>query len=266
MMIASRYQGFVMDLDGTVYLGEQALPGARETIATLRKAGKQVLFVSNKPLEPRANYAAKLTELGIPTPAEDVINSTRALVRYLQGCCPGAGLYVIGEPALLDELRADGLRLTELLDEIDIVVASFDRTLTYAKLHLAHQALVRGARFYATNADPTCPMPGGALPDCAGVIAFLEATTGRKVEMVAGKPSRHILEAALQRLGLGKEKCLMVGDRLATDIAMGQRAGMDTALVLTGVTTRAMLAQSPVQPTYLLDTLADLLLPRACGS
>jgi arabinose operon protein AraL len=187
-------------------------------------------------------------------------------VHYLRDCCPGAGLYVIGEPMLLDELRADGLRLTERLDEIDVVVASFDRTLTYAKLNLAHQALVRGARFFATNADPTCPMPGGALPDCAGVIAFLEATTGRRVEMVAGKPSRHILEAALRRLELVAEECLMVGDRLATDIAMGQGASMDTALVLTGVTTRAMLAESAIRPTYVLESLMDLLSSGVCAS
>ena len=255
---ARSYEGYILDLDGTIYRGEQLIPGADVAVARLRAAGRAVVFLSNKPLEPRASYAAKLTRLGIATSAQDVINSTQALMHYLREHHPGAGLWVIGEGALLDELRGEGFRLVTRLEEIEVVVAAFDRTLDYAKLNMAHQALMRGARFLATNADRTCPIDGGEIPDCAGVIAFLEATTGRRVEMVAGKPSRHILEAAVARLGVPMARCLMVGDRLATDIAMGQRAGIDTALVLTGVTTRAMLGESDVQPTYVLESVAEL--------
>jgi NagD protein len=218
-----------------------------------------VVFVSNKPLEPATNYAQKLTRLGVPTQDRDVINSTRALVTLLKENHLTKGLYVIGETPLLRELEDEDLVLVERLEEIRVVVASFDRTLTYDKLNRAHQALVRGARFFATNADATCPMPGGAIPDCAGVIAFLEATTGRTVEMVAGKPSQHILKAALGRLGLAPRECLMVGDRLATDMVMGGKAGMDTALVLTGVTLRADLAQSQVSPTFVLENVGRLI-------
>ena len=253
-----RYDGYILDLDGTVYLGSRLIAGADAAVARLRAAGSRIVFLSNKPLEPRASYAAKLTRLGIPTPAEDVINSTQALMHYLREHHREAGLWVIGEQALLDELRGEGFRLVERLEEIEVVVAAFDRTLNYAKLNMAHQALVRGARFLATNADRTCPMDDGEIPDCAGVIAFLEATTGRRVEMVAGKPSRHILEAAVARLGVPMARCLMVGDRLATDIVMGRQAGIDTALVLTGVTTREMLAQSEVQPTYVLESVAEV--------
>ena len=258
-MLASQYRGYVFDLDGTVYLGDALIPGAGETIAQLRLSGRRVVFVSNKPLEPASSYATKLTRLGVATPASDVINSTRALATYLREHDATEGLYVIGEQALLCELAEEGFGLAERLEEIQVVVASFDRTLTYDKLNMAHQALVRGARFMATNADATCPMPGGAIPDCAGVIAFLEATTGRKVQVVAGKPSRHILDAALERLGLPQGECLMVGDRLATDMVMGLQAGMDTALVLTGVTTREELAKSDVRPTFVLDSVAELL-------
>jgi len=253
-----RYRGYICDLDGTVYLGEWLIPGARERILALREAGSRIVFLSNKPLEPRENYAAKLTRLGIPTPPEDVINSTRALVHYLHTHHPGARLFVIGEEALLEEMRREGFTLTEDVSQIEIVIAAFDRTLTYAKLNTAHQALVRGARFLATNADRTCPVEGGAIPDCAGVIAFLEATSERTVEMVAGKPSPHILQAALNRLGVPKEECLLVGDRLATDMVMGLQAGMDTALVLTGVTSRQALAESSLRPTYVLESIADL--------
>ena len=254
-----RYAGYIFDLDGTIYLGDALIPGAKETVAALRREGRGVAYVSNKPLEPASSYAAKLTRLGVPTPATDVINSTRALATYLREQGLTSGLYVVGERSLLQELMAEGFGLTECLDQIQVVIASFDRTLTYDKLNKAHQALVRGARFLATNADATCPMPGGAIPDCAGVIAFLQATTGRRIEVVAGKPSRYILDAALERLGLSAQECLMVGDRLATDMVMGAQAGMDTALVLTGVTTREGLAQSEIEPTYVIESVADLL-------
>jgi len=253
-----KIKGAIFDLDGTIYLGERLIPGAAATVARLRAAQRPVVFLSNKPLEPRASYAAKLTRLGIATPAEDVINSTQALMHYLRDHHPQAGLWVIGEQALLDELRGEGFRLVTRLEEIEVVVAAFDRTLDYAKLNMAHQALVRGARFLATNGDRTCPMEDGAIPDCAGVIAFLEATSERRVEMVAGKPSRHILEAAVARLGVPLERCLMVGDRLATDIAMGRAAGIATALVLTGVTSREALATSDVQPTYVLESVTEV--------
>ncbi len=257
-MTAPRYAGYIFDLDGTLYLGEALIPGARETVARLRAQGRAVVFLSNKPLEPAASYAAKLARLGIPADAGDVINSTQALVRYMHAHTPDARLFVIGEEALRQELREEGFIQTEAIEEIDVVVAAFDRTLDYAKLNTAYQALVRGARFFATNADKACPVEDGAIPDCAGVIAFLEATTDRRVELVAGKPSRHILDAAVGRLGVPRERCLMVGDRLATDILMGQQAGVDTALVLTGVTRRADLADSAAQPTYVLESVADV--------
>lgn len=253
------YRGYIFDLDGTTYRGQDLIPGARRVVEALRADGCRVVFVSNKPLEPSTRYAEKLTHLGIPTSPMDVINSTQALMHYLEEHHPRARLFVIGEEALLDEFREEGFALADAVDEIDVVVASFDRTLDYGKLNTAHQALVRGARFYATNADRTCPVEGGEIPDCAGVIAFLEATAERQVELVAGKPSRHILGAALERLGVDAKHCLMVGDRLATDIRMGNRAGMDTALVLTGVTEREDLTASDVQPTYVLDSVADLL-------
>ncbi|NLG26721.1 MAG: HAD-IIA family hydrolase [Chloroflexi bacterium] len=255
---APRYAGYILDLDGTVYLGDELVPGARDTLAWLRAHGRAVVFLSNKPLEPSAHYAAKLTRLGIPARAADVLNSTQALIQVLRSEYPGERLFVIGEPSLWDELSGEGFCLTRNLDEIGIVVAAFDRTLDYAKLNLAHQALVRGAHFLATNADRTCPVDGGAIPDCGPVIAFLETSTGRSVELVAGKPSRAMLDAAVRRLGVPMQQCLMVGDRLSTDMTMGLNAGMPTALVLSGVTTREQLAASDLRPTWVLDSIAQL--------
>jgi arabinose operon protein AraL len=258
--------GFIFDLDGTVYLGEAALPRAVETIAELRRRGKQALFVSNKPLQPRQVYAEKLSHLGIPAKPEDVITSAYVLGYHLAHHQPDLNYYVIGEEALKSELRDFGLRIQdELIDQdpleviapegIDAVIVAFDRTLDYRKLNTAYQALRNGARFFATNADNTCPMPGGAIPDAGATIAALEQITKRKLELLAGKPSTLILETAAARLGLPPERCLITGDRLETDIMMGKRAGM-----LTAVTKREDIdPDGEFAPDLVIDNLGDLL-------
>jgi NagD protein len=267
--MTQQIDGFIFDLDGTVYLGEAALPRAVEAIAELRALGKRVLFVSNKPLEPRENYARKLTKLGIPAAPDDVITSAYVLGYHLAKTEPGLRLYVVGEANLLAELRGHGLQVVnELLDQspleviqphgIDAVVVAFDRTLDYRKLNTAYQALMQGARFFATNADKMCPMPGGGIPDAGGTIAALEHMTGRSLELLAGKPSRLIMEVALQRLAMPAERVMMVGDRLETDILMGQQAGMQTAATMTGASTRMDVAQMPNPPTYIIENLGDL--------
>jgi NagD protein len=250
-------KGIIFDLDGTVYLSDQLIPGAREAIEHLRRRGYPMVFVSNKPLQSRAEYAAKLTRLGVPTRPDEVINSSLVLTRHLSREMPGATVFAIGERPLLEELAAS-FRLSEDPDEIEVVVASFDRTFDYHKLNIGFQALRRGARFWATNADATCPVAGGEIPDAGAVIGALEGCSKRKVEVVVGKPSPIIVEVALERLGLPASECLMVGDRVETDTLMGHRAGMITALVLTGVTRRADLAHAPAQPDYVLESIAEV--------
>ena len=268
---------FVFDLDGTVYLGESALPTAVETITELRRRGKRTLFVSNKPLDPRSAYADKLTRLGIPTPPEDVITSAFVLGHHLARHLPDLRYYVVGEEKLRVDLRSHGLHvLDEFADQnppqdpkevidpdgIDAVIIAFDRTLDYRKLNTAYQALVNGARFFATNADKTCPMPGRAgsgIPDAGATIAALEHLTGRQLELLAGKPSPIIMQVALDLLGLPPDRCMMIGDRLETDMLMGQQAGMATAAVLTGAATRADIAAMENPPDYVIENLGDLL-------
>jgi NagD protein len=259
MNIERIFAGYILDLDGTVYLGDTLLPGAKHTIETLRAAGSRVVFLSNKPLETRADYAAKLTRLGVPTLPDDVINSSWVLVRWLAQEAPGATLFVIGEQPLLDELRAAGFRLSKVPGEIEFVVASFDRTFDYHKLQVAFDAVRAGARFIATNRDRYCPVPGGGLPDAAAVIGAIEGCTGKPVEVVVGKPSPITARAILDRLQLPASECIIVGDRLETDIPLGKEAGMATAIVLTGVTTPALLAASDIQPDYVLHSLDELL-------
>jgi NagD protein len=255
----NNYRGYIFDLDGTLYRGEQAIPGAPETVRQLREQGCQTVFISNKPLQQRASYAAKLTRLGIPATPEDVITSAFVLGRRLAQEAPGARLYVIGEPPLLEELAHFGLQITDGRGAVDFVVAAFDRTFDYQKLNLAFQAIRQGARFVATNADPTCPVEGGEIPDAGAVIGALEGCTGKRVEWVAGKPSPVMIEAGLARMGLQAGECLVVGDRLQTDIVMGKRAGVATALVLTGVTRCEDLRDALCQPDYVLESVAELI-------
>lgn len=235
-------QGYIFDLDGTVYLGDRLIPGADTAIAALRARGDKVVFLTNKPLDTRSTYATKLTRLGIPTEVDDIISSSVVMADYLQREAPGARVYCIGEPPLLQKLHDAGVTLVSdprvVGAEVDFVVASFDRNFDYEKLDCALQALLKGARFIATNADRTCPVDGGVVPDCGGIIAAIEAVSGKQLELVVGKPSKLTATAALRILGLPAERCTMIGDRLETDILMGNKAGMQTALVLTGVATR----------------------------
>lgn len=253
------YAAYIFDLDGTVYLGDALLPTAGETIAHLRRLGKRIVFLSNNPTHTRADYAAKLTRLGLPTPPQDIINSSVVMVDFLRHHLPQARLFVVGEEPLQAELRAAGFALTDDARQIDAVIASFDRTFVYHKLQTAFDAIRAGARFFATNADRYCPVPGGGEPDAAAIIAAIEACTNTHVEAVVGKPSAYMAEAILNLLDIPPDRCIMTGDRLETDVQMGLSAGMAAALTLTGATGEADLATSSIQPTYVLHQLADLL-------
>jgi NagD protein len=172
---------------------------------------------------------------------------------------PNATLFVCGEPPLIDDLRAGGFSFSENPIEIDAVIASFDRTFVYAKLQIAFDAIRAGARFFATNADRFCPVPGGGQPDAAAIIAAIEACTNTRCEAVVGKPSIHMTDAILSLLQLPAERCIMTGDRLETDVQMGLNAGMATALALTGATTLQEAQASSIKPHFILSDLGDLL-------
>jgi HAD superfamily hydrolase (TIGR01450 family) len=253
------YKGYVFDLDGTVYLGDALLPGAKRTVETVRRAGCRTAFVSNKPVATRQSYADKLTRLGLPTPVEDIVNSSQVLVRWLREHAPGARVFPIAEQVLIDELTQAGLVITDRPGEIEFVIASFDRTFVYRKLQIAFDAIRAGSRFVASNADAYCPVPGGGEPDAACIIAAIEACTDHKVELIAGKPSALMARTAMAVLGTDPAESIMVGDRVETDILMGRRAGMATAMPLTGATTLEKLEHSEVQPDFILERLDELL-------
>lgn len=258
MAIRLAHRGWLFDLDGTLYRGEAPVPGADRLVAALRRAGRRVAFLSNKPLQTRADYARKLTRLGIPAAPDDVITSSLALTRHLGRLDPGAPVFVIGEAPLRAELAAHGFRVRGD-PAVRWVVIAFDRTFDYAKLNVALQAVRQGARLIATNPDRTCPVEDGEIPDCAGMMAAVEAVTGRTVEIVVGKPSPIILDTALERLGLGPAECVIVGDRLEADVVMGKRGGLTTVLVLSGVTAAGDPRIAEVAPDLVVGSVQDLL-------
>jgi arabinose operon protein AraL len=258
MTIRLPQRGWLLDLDGTIYLGESLVPGAAETVAALRADGRRVAFLSNKPLQTRADYAQKLTRLGVPAAADDVVNSSLVLARHLGTLDPGAPVFVIGEPPLIAELRAHDFQV-RADHHVRWVVIAFDRTFDYAKLNTALQAVRQGARLIATNPDRTCPTEDGEIPDCAGMMAAVEAVSGAAVEVVVGKPSPIILDVALARLGVPATDAVVVGDRIETDIVMGKRLGLATVLVLSGITHADDPRIAEIAPDLVLRSVRDLL-------
>lgn len=262
------FGGYVFDLDGTLYLGDALLPGAAETVVAIRAHGARLAFLTNKPLERPGAYAAKLVSLGIPAEPGEVVSSTDALVRYLREHAAGVRILAISEPlveALLAEAGFETVALTEP-ERADLVVVSWDRTFDYAKLVAAFRAVRAGARLVATNPDPFCPFPDGDLPDCAAMLAAIEASTGVRAEAVVGKPSAHMADTLLERLDLPAGDTVLVGDRLATDVRMAHEAGMASALVLTGATAPSDVTQAAAAPDFVLAGVAEILPPTSASA
>lgn len=261
--VLPRYGGYLFDLDGTIYLGDELLPGAYELVHTLRENGCATLFLSNNPTRDPQMYADKLGRLGIPTPVTHIVNPVVTLATWLRTEAPGASVFVIGEEPLKRAIRQAGIRLTDRPEEIDIVVASYDRGFDYAKLQIAFDALWQHgrARLVATNPDAYCPLAGGrGEPDTAAVVAAIEASTGVRCEVNVGKPSALMLRTALSVLDLPASECVMVGDRLHTDVAMAVAAGLDSALVLTGESTARQVDDLAAEqrPTWVLEQIIEL--------
>jgi 4-nitrophenyl phosphatase len=248
-----------------VYLGDELLPGAGRLLAALRELERRVVFVTNNPTKDPGMYAEKLGRLGVQASAAEVLNTVVTMTRWLARHHPDATVFPIAEAPLHRALAEAGIRTSDRPEEIDLVIASYDRGFDYAKLQVAFDAIWyhRRARLVATNLDRYCPFPGGrGEPDAGAVVAAIEACTGATCEVNAGKPDPVMLEAAMELLGLGAADCVMVGDRLATDMRMAEAAGMASALVLTGDTSAEALAAAPAghRPTWVLDRI-DRLLP-----
>ncbi|WP_027588110.1 HAD-IIA family hydrolase [Acidipropionibacterium thoenii] len=258
-------QAYVFDMDGTIYLGDHLLPGAKRMIEELRRRGIPVRFLSNNPTKDPRQYVDKLARLGLPTDVTDISNTVVTTTNWLKTNHPDAKVFAIAEEPLKASLRDAGIQLSEDPSEIDIVVASYDRGFDYRKLQIAFDAIWfhKRAILVQTNPDRFCPFPGGhGEPDCAAITAAIEACTGTTCQVNFGKPSPVMLTAALAGLDVAVEHCVMVGDRLQTDIQMALDTGMGSACVLTGEATaddiRAL--DEAHRPTWVLDRI-DKLIP-----
>ena len=260
------YEGYVFDLDGTIYLGDELLPGAKRLILKLRELGKRVIFVSNNATKDPRMYAEKLDGLGLKTPASEIVNTVVTMTEWLLSNHPDATVFPISEEPLKNSLSEAGIRISEDPEEIDIVVASYDRTFEYRKLKIAFDAIwfYKRAMLVTTNPDRYCPFPGGrGEPDAAAIVAAIEACTGTKCQVNVGKPDPIMLETVMGLIGLDAKECVMIGDRLYTEIRMAKAAGMPSAVVLTGETTEEDLAGQAEEnlPDYTLERI-DQLVPR----
>ncbi|WP_047982625.1 HAD-IIA family hydrolase [Ornithinibacillus contaminans] len=253
-------KGFIFDLDGTIYVDNKLIDGAADVLKELKERGDKVVFLTNKSIETIATYVEKLTNLGIEVERENVVNSNFLTARYLaKKLSREEKVMVIGEQPLYEELIHHGITISEDESEVSYVVLGWDRTFTYDKLNRAFQAWRNGAIIIATNPDRTCPVEDGEIPDCGAMIGAIEGATGEKVELIMGKPSplaaKFIVEDVLK---LSPEDCYMVGDRLETDIRMGNDFGLHSVLVLTGITEKGMLEHAEYQPKYVLNSVREI--------
>ena len=257
------YEGYVFDLDGTIYLGDELLPGAERLVLKLRELEKRVVFLSNNPTKDPAMYAQKLTKLGLETPEDEIVNTVVTMTRWLLQNHPDATVYPISEEPLKNALRDAGIKMSEDPEEIDIVIASYDRGFKYEKLQIAFDAIWfhKRAILVTTNPDRYCPFPGGrGEPDAAAVVGAIEGCTGVKCEVNVGKPDPIMLKTIMDLIGLDAKDCVTTGDRLYTEIRMALDAGMPSAVVLTGETQPGDLkGESDVVPDYVLGRIDHLI-------
>jgi 4-nitrophenyl phosphatase len=260
---------YVFDLDGVLYRGEEAVEDAPEMLAALRKAGHAVFFLTNNSSQPRRVYVEKLMRLGMDCAEDEVVTSASATADYLlQQGAKGARVLAVGGPGIADELARVHIT-TEYADTpfpevsmaYDYVIVGLDREFTYHKLHRAQQALLGGAKFIATNRDAQYPIEAGnVIPGGGSIVAAIAAAAGRE-PITMGKPEPTALQTILTRCGAWPHEAMMIGDRLDTDIACGNRTGVPTTLVLTGVSTceEAEAAPPALRPTRIISTLKELL-------
>jgi HAD superfamily hydrolase (TIGR01450 family) len=253
-----KYKGFIFDLDGTIYRGNHLIPNAEKTVNYIKSFGKEIIFISNKTTGSVNDYYKFLLAQGLRIEENEIVNSTIVLKKYLSATFAKARFFAIGEDIFIKEIEATGLVYSESPDEIDIIIVTLDRTLTYQKLEIAAHALEKGARFFAANIDDTCPVDEGEVLDAGSTISALEKRTHKKLEQHFGKPSVFMFEEIKRRLRVDLKNVLLIGDRLETDIALGNDFGIDSALVSTGVKYFPNGADG-IKPTYHLNSVADLL-------
>ncbi len=250
-----RFGAFMIDMDGTIYKGGEPIPGAKEFIGYLKDNGIPFVFLTNNSAHGRGFYLQKLTRLGFDVEMENILTSTIATIRYILTERPGKKVYAVAVPDVIEEIRAAGIQLTD--EDPDIVMLTFDTTITYDKINKAYRFLSDGAELIATHPDDLCPTEDSYDIDIGPFIRLFEQMCQTTAEII-GKPNRLMLEMAAREMGVAPEDTVMVGDRLYTDIAMAVDAGTQSILVLSGETSKEMADAWDKSPTVTLGSVAEI--------
>lgn len=250
---------FLLDMDGTIYLGNSLIDGALDFLKKVEENNKNFIFLTNNSSKNKKAYKEKLANLGCEVEENKIFTSGEATAIYLRKKKEGAKVFLMGTPFLEEEFVKSGFQLVKDTGEKpDFVVLGFDTTLTYEKIWLACDFIREGVPFVATHPDFNCPLEGEKfMPDTGAMIRMFEASTG-KTPLIIGKPYKYIVDAIIEKYGLNKNEIAMVGDRLYTDIKMGEASGITTILVLTGETTAKTYQSSEIRADYVLNSIKDL--------
>ncbi len=248
---------FLLDMDGTFYLGNNLIEGSLDFIEKVRATGRDFLFLTNNSSHNADFYVKRLHGMGLDVPREKILTSGEATADKLNQLYPGKRAFVLGNEYLIEEFTQMGVIVDQ--ENPEIVVIGYDTTLDYKKMTRVCDLVRAGLPYIATHPDFNCPTETGFAPDIGAIMAFIEASAFRRPELIVGKPNTGIVEAALRRTGLKTGEMAMVGDRLYTDIETGLRSGMLSILVMSGETTEEMLAKSETVPDLKFGRLADMI-------
>ena len=251
---------FIFDMDGTIYLGDNFIDGSVELLEHLDERKTKFVFMTNNSSKNSGVYCNKLKKMGYEVEEEKIFTSGEATRIYINKFKPGAKIFLLGNEYLEAEFEQNGFTLVKGRDESpDYVVLGFDTTLTYEKIWIACDYIKDGVEYLATHPDYVCPLPAGkTMPDTGAMIKMFEAATGGKLPKIIGKPNSLIIESILDKYNLKQEDVVMVGDRLYTDMKLGENAGIDTILVLTGEATREDVENSDILPTYIFESVKTI--------
>ena len=247
---------FILDMDGTIYLGNELFPFTKDFLKKVEETGREYYFFTNNSSKSQQAYIEKLDKLGIPIQKEQMMISSHVIIKYLKDHYDGKSIYVVGTPSLIQEFQYFDMNLVE--EDPDIVVLGFDTTLTYEKLEKACHYIRNGCVYFGINPDWNCPMEGGKfIPDCGSMAKLIEASTGKFPDFF-GKPSKYTLNYIIQETGYQPEEIAIVGDRLYTDIAVADQSDVTSILVLSGESTRKDVEASDVKPDVILEDLSEI--------
>ncbi|WP_062051626.1 HAD-IIA family hydrolase [Bacillus sp. JCM 19034] len=254
----NKVEGLIIDLDGTIYKGNEAIEGSKETIQFLREKEMKFVFLSNRGNISRRMCKQKLKEMGIDVNEEEILLTSSVAASYLKASYPKDAVWFLGGNGLKEELELENVTLAKQPERADWLLITLHEELTYHDLNLAFRAVRNGAKIMATNTDKIVPTADGESIDVAGIIAAIVATTEKEVDVVIGKPSSMMATAAVDTLGTSFEQCLVIGDSLASDISLGNLHGMQSALVLTGNNTIFDCKHSEWKPDFVWDSIENL--------